>query len=235
YVDGQSLTIVPRFGAGKEALASRAVELVGLKPDAILAAGDDPARAARDATDAIPIVMADSSDPVGDGLIAGLARPGGNVTGLTSLATLLRAKRLELLRAVAPGVSSVAVLWVSNTDESPNLHELQAAAEALGVQLSVVTARGAGNLASPFADASLGRVDGLIVLAGTSTRSTQAYQRQIADFATERRLPAVYESRTFAEAGGLMAYGPNIPDLFRRAAAYVDKILKGTKPADLPV
>src|SRR5436190_6872644 len=93
YVEGQSLTIVPRFGAGKEALASRAVELVGLKPDAILVAGDDPARAARDATDAIPIVMADSSDPVGDGLIAGLARPGGNVTGLTSLATLLRAKR----------------------------------------------------------------------------------------------------------------------------------------------
>jgi putative ABC transport system substrate-binding protein len=233
YSEGQNLAIMARFGASPEGLANNAAELVGLNVDAIVAYEDGAIRAAQDATATTPIVMADSSDPVRDGLIASLARPARNVTGLTSLAGPLRAKRLEILKHTVPGLARVAVVWVSDSEQAPDLRELQEAASALGVQLSFLTARRPDLLGSSFADTIQGPVDGLIMLADSSTRA--GFSRSFANFAAEKRLPAIYEARGLAQDGGLMAYGPNLPEQFRRSASYVDRILKGAKPADLPV
>jgi putative ABC transport system substrate-binding protein len=235
YVEGQNLTLVLRNGSGKEAIARNAAELANLPVDVIVAVGNDPVRAAREATGTIPIVMTESSDPVGQGLVASLARPGGQVTGLTTLGARLGAKRLELLKAFVPGAAHVAVLWVSNTGEEPDLRELQETAAALGVRLSVARGNGLALLSSSYDQMLKGGVDGAVVLTTVSVRSAPMYQKRLADFAIERRLPAIYEWRDIAEAGGLLAYGPSLPAIFRRAAEYVDKIFKGTKPSDLPV
>lgn len=235
YAEGQNFILVPRYGAGKEALASRAADLAGQSVDVIVAVGNDPVRAAREASPTIPIVMTESSDPVGEGLVATLGRPGGQVTGLTTLGAQLGAKRLELLKAVAPGITHVEVLWLLNPDEAPDLRELQEAAATLGIRLSLVRIVGPSFLSSSYLEAVKGGVDGLVVLGAANLRAVPMYQRRLAEFAIGRRLPAIYEARDVAEAGGLLAYGPNLPGMFRRSAEYVDKILKGTNPADLPV
>jgi putative ABC transport system substrate-binding protein len=192
---------------------------------------DDATRAAKNASTTVPIVMADSRDPVRADLIASLARPGGNVTGLTSLTAELGPKRLELLRLALPSVRRVAFLWQARTDEPPDLRELQPAAEGMGVQLLPVSFRAFGNVALPLAGLE-GSVDGIIVLTLGSARADAA---RITALLNVTRLPAIYDAGTFVHADGLMAYGANTPELFRRAATYVDKILRGTRPADLPV
>ena len=193
----------------------------------------DVVRAAREATSEIPIVMANSGDPVGTGLIASLARPGGNITGLSLLLPELGGKRLALLQEAVPKVSHVAVLWNPTNAAKPlEWKSTQVAAGALGVRVTSFEVREPTDFASAFAAIVKARSNALIPLAEPLTR---AHRRQIAEFAAKNRLPMIAELRDFAEAGGLMSYGPNLPGLYRRAATYVDKILKGAKPADLPV
>jgi ABC-type uncharacterized transport system substrate-binding protein len=190
--------------------------------------------AAKQATRPLPIVCAAAGDPVGSGLVTSLARPGGNVTGLSGLS--LVGKRLELLTQAVPGVSRVAVLWQpggqgERTDKDM-VKEADVAARALGVRLQVVEARGPDDFDKAFSDMTRARADALMVLGGTMFISER---RRLVDLAAKNRLPAVYLWREFVDAGGLMSYGANTADLYRRAATYVDKILKGAKPADLPV
>ena len=205
-----------------------------VKVDVIFAPGTAAAQAAMKSTATIPIVIATAGNPVGDRLIAGFARPGGNVTGLTMLAgPELGGKYLELLKEAAPGVSRVAVL--GNPLTAPHtavLKEARIAARALGLELQPVNARRSDEIEGAFAAMSRARADGLIVLPDPVFLNLRA---RIADLANKARLPAMYGFRDEAEAGGLMSYGTNLPDLTRRAAWYVDKILKGAKPADLPV
>ena len=233
YVPGQHFTVEERHADGsEERLLDFAAELVALPVDIILAAGTQAALAAKQATTTVPIVMV-SSDPVGSGLVASLARPGGNVTGVTGLAVQLAAKRLELLTAVLPGASRVAVLW--NPADPPRLtefQETQGAAEALGVRLQSLEVQEAGELAAAFAAATLEGAEALIVLGDPFT---VAHRTRIVELAAQSRLPAMYRDRPFVEAGGLMGYGANPYEPYRRLATYVDKILKGARPADLPV
>jgi putative ABC transport system substrate-binding protein len=228
-----------RDAEGKlERLPALAAELVALKVDVIVSAGGTPpALAAKQATRTLPIVFAFAGDPVKSGLVTSLARPGGNVTGSSMLGTAeLVGKRLELLTQAVPGVSRVAVLrhpgFVSERADKDNLKAIDAAARALGVRLQVVEARGPADIDKAFADMTRARA-GALAVTGSPMFTTE--RRRLVDLAAKNRLPAVYESREDVDAGGLMAYGPNWADLFRRAATYVDKILKGTKPADLPV
>ena len=231
YRDGREVTVVPRWGSSPQGLAQAAAELVGLAPDVLVTVGDEVAAAAGGATAAIPIVMADSGDPVGAGLVASLARPGGNVTGLSSLGATLSPKRLELLRATVPEASRLAVVWVAITEGAPDLRELRAAGAALGVRLEPLILGNPVNLAGQLHGLAA-EVRGAIVLTDTWTRSVP---EQVAPALNAARLPAVYEASAFVQAGGLLAYGPSLPDQFRRAATYVDRILRGAKPADLPV
>jgi putative ABC transport system substrate-binding protein len=214
-------------------LPPQAVELVRAGVDIIVAGGEAPIRAARQATDRIPIVMAISADPVGSGLVASLARPGGNVTGMSALASDMASKRVELLKEIVPDASRVAVLWnPSNQSKVTEWRDTQAAAQTVGLTLHPVEARTPGELDGAFASILRDRPDGLI----TFTESlTLAFRDQIGMFALKNRLPMVAELREFAAAGGLATYGTSRPDLWRRSAFYVDKIVRGANPADLPV
>jgi putative ABC transport system substrate-binding protein len=232
YVEGRNVVIEYRDAEGKsERLPALAAELVALKVDVILAGGDPQALAAKQATRTLPIVFTAVGDPVSMGLVTSLARPDGNVTGLTSTTGLdLVGKRLELLKQAVPGVSRVAVLW-QRTDKD-TLTGAEAAARALGVRLQVVEARGSADFDRAFSDMTRARAGALSVFGGAMFANERG---RLVGLAAKNRLPAVYPAREYVDAGGLMSYGPNLADLFRRAATYVDKILKGAKPADLPV
>jgi ABC-type uncharacterized transport system substrate-binding protein len=234
YVEGQNIAIEYRFSEGKyERLPGLAAELVRLKVDVIVASSPPATEAAKQATSTIPIVFTVSGDPVADGFVASLARPGGNLTGLATISPELVGKQLEMLKTVAPKVSRVAVLQnPSNQGHRPTLRRAEDAARTLEVQLQILAARNPSEIEAAFAAMSSQRAGGVLVLRDAMFR---AHRAQIVALAAKSRLPAVYGLREEAEAGGLMAYGASVPLLFRRAATYVDKILKGAKPADLPV
>ena len=235
YVVGKNIIIEYRFAEGKfDQVHSLAEELVRLRVDVIVAVVTQASLAAKHATRTIPIVFAAVSDPLGSGLVASLARPGANVTGTAGMSADLIGKSLELLREVVPAVSRVAV--ICNPDnaiyQAQMLRDTQLAAGRLEVELSIVAARGPHEFTTAFASIASTQAGALMVL-GDPVYS--AHSAQIADLANKSRLPAMYTLREYAVAGGLMAYGASFTDLFRRAADYVDKILRGTKPADLPV
>ena len=238
YVEGRNVVIEYRSAEGKlERFPALAAELVALKVDVIVTGGGTLAPlAAKQATKTLPIVFATAADPVTSGLVTSLARPGGNVTGLSGLIPELVGKRLEQLKQAVPGVSRVAVLWqpgeVGERTEKDMLKEAEVAGRALGVRLQFVEVRGPADFDRAFSDMTSARAGALIVLGGTIFLTER---RRLVGLAAKNRLPAVYPAREYVDAGGLMAYGPNVADLFRRAASYVDKILKGAKPADLPV
>ncbi len=237
YIEDRNLEIEYRDVEGKyERLPALAAELVALKVDVILAAGTPQPLAAKQATRTIPIVFAGAADPVGSGLVTSLARPGGNVTGLSLLSPELVGKCLELLKQAVPGVSRVAVLWQpggsGERTEKDMLKGAEVAGRALGVRLQFVEARGPADFDRAFSDMTRARAGALTVLASNMILGER---RRLANLAAKNRLAAVYPLREFVDAGGLMAYGPDLVDVFRRAATYVDKILKGAKPADLPV
>ena len=230
YVEGQNVAIESRYADGRfEKLPGLATELVRLNVDVIVASPTEAIRAAQGATKTIPIVMAFSGDPVGSGIVAQLGHPGGNITGLTTMAAELTAKRLEFLKAIAPTISRVSFLANQATPKQ-FVSEVEAAGRVMGVHISAVMVQDANELDRTFSAMAKGAVDGLVV-----DLVLHEYRRRIADLAIRHRFPAVSGPREFAAAGGLMAYGPDYRDLFRRAATYVDKILKGVKPADLPV
>ena len=234
YVEGQNVTVEYRYAEGREErLPDLAAELVALSPDVIVSVATQANLAAKQATSTIPIVMANSGDPVGTGLVASLARPGGNITGLTALAVGLAAKRLQLLREAVPSVSRVAVLWnAANPSSVRGFAETQDAAQALGVDVQSLEVRGPDDFGDAFASATKGRPDALIAI---PTPLINGQRKQIAEFAVTHRLPSMSEQKQHAEVGFLMAYGPNVVDNYRRSATYVDKILKGAKPGDLPI
>jgi putative tryptophan/tyrosine transport system substrate-binding protein len=234
YVEGQNIDIEVRSAEGEyDRLPALAAELVRLPVDVIVTGADPAIRAAQQATGTIPIVMGVVVDPVGTGFVASLARPGGNITGLSMMAPVLAAKQLELLKETVPGLSRVAVLWnPTNPGNAPQLREVQVATGALGVRLQPVEARGPNELEHAFLAMTKEQADGLLVLAESMLLDDRA---KVVDLAAKSHLPAVYGLREHVEAGGLMSYAANISDLYRRAAYYVDRILKGTKPADLPV
>jgi len=236
HVEGQNIAIEYRYAEGKsDRSPSLAADLVRLKLDVIVTTGTLPTLAARNATRTIPIVMLGVGDPIGSGLIASLARPGGNVTGLSLFAGVeILGKSLELLKEAIPTASRVAVLV---NPSNPVVHRQQlgaisVAAERLKLELQILTASGPSEFESAFRSATQKRANALDVVPETLFFM---HQKQIVDLAAKTRLPAIYGSRESVEAGGLMAYGPSLPEQFRRAATYVDKILKGAKPADLPV
>jgi len=238
YVEGRNVVIEYRDAEGKlERLPALAAKLVALKVDVIFVGGGTRVTlAAMQATKTVPIIFTGVGDPVESGLVTNLARPGGNVTGLSSLGPELVGKRLELLKQAIPRVDQVAVLWLpgalgERTDKDM-LTGADVAARALGVRLQFVEARGPDEFARAFSDMRNARAGALTVL--PSNRFLREHRRLV-DLAAENRLPAVYTSREFVDAGGLMSYGANSADLHRRAATYVDKILKGAKPGDLPV
>jgi putative ABC transport system substrate-binding protein len=237
YVEGRNVVIEIRDAEGKsERLPALATELVALKVDVIVVGSTPQALAAQQATRTLPIVFASASDPVASGLVTSLARPGGNVTGLSNLGTELVGKCLELLTQAVPGVSRVAALWqpgvLPERTEKDMLKGADVAARALGVRLQVVEARGSADFDRAFSDMTRARAGALTALPSVMFFNER---RRLVDLAAKNRLPAVYTTREFADAGGLMAYGPNFADMWRRAATYVDKILKGAKPGDLPV
>jgi putative ABC transport system substrate-binding protein len=235
WIEGRNIVFEFRYsGTEIERYPRLAAELVALKPDVIATGLGEPAiRALKAATTTIPIVMAVSADPVGTGLVASLARPGGNVTGLSILAPEVGGKRLELLREALPKVSRVAVLWnAAYPGKAVEFKETQRAARALKIALQSVEVRSARDFDAAFAAIVRGKPDALVAL---SEPLTLTHWHQIVAFATERRLPMISEIREFAEAGGLMTYGASLPALFRRAAFYVDRILRGTRPDELPV
>jgi putative tryptophan/tyrosine transport system substrate-binding protein len=220
--------------AEAERLPELARELVGLKVDVIVTATDVAIAAVKRETQTIPIVMANSSDPVGTGFVVSLAHPGGNITGLSSISPELSGKRLELLREVVPGLSRVAFLWNPDVRGAVlDYKETEGAASSLRVQLQSVEVVRAEDFDRAFSAVTKGRAQALIVPGANPLAF--ANRDRIANFAQRNRLPSMYGQREFVDAGGLMSYGPSTPDMHRRAATYVDKILKGTKPADLPV
>jgi putative ABC transport system substrate-binding protein len=234
YVEAKNIIIDYRYAEGKfERLPDLANELVRLNVDAIVAGETEAIRAAKQSTSTIPIIMAVTADPVGSGFVASLARPGGNITGLTSVSTDLSGKRLELLKETVPRLTRVAILWNSgNPDNATQLREAESAATAVGVQLQPVEVKSSNDFDKAFSVITKGRAGALYAL-GDSLIATN--RKRIVDFAAKNRLASMFSTRAAVEAGALMAYGTNFLDLFRRAATYVDKILKGTKPADLPV
>jgi putative tryptophan/tyrosine transport system substrate-binding protein len=235
YVEGKNIIIEWRFAEEKlDRLPALAAELVGLKVDVLITGGSAPTRAAQKVTSTIPIVMVGDNDPVGSGFVASLARPEGNITGLSTLAPELSGKRLDLLKEIVPRLSRVAVFGISTQPGNAQiLKEVELAAGALKVQLQYLDVLSSKNIQTAFRAAVKGRTEAvLIILPGRVATSRRI---EIADFAVKNRLPVIYSGGTFVEAGGLMSYGVNLLDLDRRAARYVDKILKGRKPADLPV
>ena len=234
YVDGQTVVIEGRwYGDQTDLVQVLASELVRLPVDVIVAGTSPAPEAARRVTSTIPIVMLSHPDPVGSGLVASLARPGGNVTGLSSVSPELRGKQIQLLQEALPGLSRVAILSnPSIPSHVTDVRETEAAARALKMRLRVLEVRAPSELAGAFSTAAKERVGALVVLSGTIFF---AHRTRIVELATQNRLPTMYSWRENAEAGGLMAYGPSLRDNWRRAAWYVDRILKGAKPGDLPV
>src|SRR5262245_18038950 len=234
YVEGKNIVIEYRSAEGKaERVPDLAAELVRLKVDIIVSSGPTSTHQAKKATSTIPIVMAFDDDPVGSGLVASLARPGGNITGLSTLSPELTGKQLELLKETIPKLSRVAVLGTSTRPgTAQGLTETELAAGALGVRLQYLDVVSSKDIETAFGEASKGRADAVLVL-GSPILNSQ--RKQILDLAVKGRLPATYSRPEYVEEGGLMTYGVSISDLFRRSATYVDKILKGRKPADLPV
>jgi putative ABC transport system substrate-binding protein len=237
YVEGRNVVIEVRDAEGRnERLPALAAELVALKVDVIVAPSTPGAMAAKQATKTIPVVFTALSDPVTSGLVTSLARPGGNITGVSFLAPEQVGKRLERLKEAVPGVSRVAVLWqpgdVPETTAKNLLKEAEVAARALGVRVQFVEARGPADFGRAFSEMTKAHADALSVLTSAILFNEH---RRLVDLSAKHRLPAVYPWREGADSGGLMSYGPNVADLYRRTAFYVDKILKGAKPGDLPV
>jgi putative ABC transport system substrate-binding protein len=235
YISGQNLLFECQFTEGREERApSLAAELVSLKPDLIVAHSSANALAVKRATSAIPIVMVSVTDPVGRGLVASLAQPGGNVTGLAySAGVEIVGKQLQILKEVVPKASRVAVLgYLSSVPSSGYLREEEAAAQALGVTLQTYRVQTPEELPGTFAAMTTARTEAFLVEAWPFT---YIHRQRIVTLAAQSRLPGIYHHRGFVEAGGLLAYGVNEPDLWRRVGFYVDKIVKGAKPADLPV
>jgi putative tryptophan/tyrosine transport system substrate-binding protein len=234
WVEGQNIAIEDRWADAKtERLPALAAELVRMKVDLILTLSWPAAVAAKQATSTIPIVIVAAGDPVGTGLVVSLAHPGGNITGLGDLATELSAKRLELLKEAVPTLSRVAVLW-NSADGGMTLRfrQIQVAAVKLGVTVRPLGIQEPGDFEQAFAAMAQERPDALFVIADPLVTSNR---KRILDFTAQNRLPAMYEFKSYADDGGLIAYGPSMPDMLRRGAAYVDKILKGARPSDLPV
>jgi ABC-type uncharacterized transport system substrate-binding protein len=236
YVEGQNLVMESRYAEGRaERLPDLAAELVRLPVEVMVAGGSPAIRAAQHATRTIPIVMAGTSDAVALGFVASLAHPGGNITGLSDLSAELHGKRLELLKETVPHASRIAVLANPASPYSASrMHTLTVAAQTLGVHLHVVEVRRADELDTAFAALPQARADALLVVEDALVLST-SLGGQIAERAAMSRLPAMYGWREYVDAGGLMSYGPSFQDTYRRAAYFVDKILKGAKPADLPI
>ncbi|HWH76793.1 MAG TPA: ABC transporter substrate-binding protein [Candidatus Binatus sp.] len=234
YVEKQNVFIEYQYAEGKlDRLPALAAELVRLKVAVIVTEGTTATRFAKQATSTIPIVMAQDPDPVGTGFVVSLARPGGNITGLSNLRPELSGKRLELLKEIVPKLSRVAVFGTSTVPgHAQSLKETELAAGAVGTKIQYLDVGGLKDIETVFRTASTARVDAVLALGSPFLLSNRT---QVIDLAIKNRLPAIYYSTEFVEDGGLMSYGVNIPDLFRRAATYVDKILKGAKPADLPV
>lgn len=234
YIDGQNITIEYRYAQGKfERLPVLAAELVRLNVDVIVTGGSTATRAAKEATRTIPIVMTNDNDPVASGFVASLARPGGNITGLSTLRPEISGKRLELLKEVVPGLSRVAVLGASDNPGNPQaLSEAEQAAAALKIQLQYLDIRSPKDIEPAFQEARKGRAEGVLELGGPLLN---VHRSALVNLAAKSRLPTMWVRQSFVEAGGLMCYGVDPDDLARRAAIYVDKILKGAKPADLPV
>ncbi|MBI2231257.1 MAG: ABC transporter substrate-binding protein, partial [Deltaproteobacteria bacterium] len=234
YIEEKNVAIEYEFAQGKlDRLPDLAGELVRQKVDVIVVGGSTATRAAKNATKLIPIVMINVTDPVVLGFVVSLARPGGNITGLSNLAPELGGKRLELLKEIVPQLSRVAVLGDPNSPAyGPQLNELKLAARALGLQLQPAEVRGPGDLESAFSAMIKARAGALM---GLQQPTIDILRERIIDLAGKNRLPAMYPNRENVEAGGLISYAADISTMFRRAATYVDKILKGTKPADLPV
>jgi len=234
YVEGKNVVIAWRSAEGKfERQDELAAELVQLKVDVIVSSGPTMTQAAKEATATIPIVMAQDSDPVGNGFVASLARPGGNITGLSVLAPELSGKQLELLKEILPKLSRVAVLGNSNEPaNAKTLKEIESAAKSFGVQVQPLDAQAPKDIAPAFRAATKARADAVLVLASAIVTD---HRTQIANLALKSRLPAIYGSSIWVSDGGLMSYGTSLADLSRRAATYVDKILKGAKPAEIPV
>jgi putative ABC transport system substrate-binding protein len=235
YVEGQDIAFEWRSAEGKaDRLPGLAAELVRLKVDVIVTGGAGATRPAKEATSTIPIVMAQDSDPVGSGFVASLARPGGNVTGLSTLHPTISGKRLELLKEVLPRLSRVAFFGTSSwAGNAQGLRESELAAAALGVSLQYLDVVDPKGLEIAFRAAGKAQAEAALMLVWNPILSPR--RKEVAELAVRSRLPTVFREREHVQAGGLMAYGPNIPDLFRRAATYVDRILKGAKPGDLPV
>jgi putative ABC transport system substrate-binding protein len=234
YVEGKNIIIEWRYAEGEPDHERKfAAELVRLKVDVIVTAGSTSTRAAKEATATIPIIMTQDPDPVGNGFVASLARPGGNITGLSNLGPELSGKRLELLKEVVPRLTRVAVFGTSSfAGNAQILREVELAAGVLKVKLQYLDVLGPKDIETAFRGASKGRAQAVLVLAG-GVFTTQ--RTQLAALAVKSQLPAIYYATDFVEDGGLMTYGANRSDLARRAATYVDKILKGAKPAELPV
>jgi putative ABC transport system substrate-binding protein len=234
YIESKNIVIEPRYADGKfDRLPELAVELVHLKVDVIVSGGQTPTRAAKQATNTIPIVMANDRDPVGEGFINSLARPGRNITGLTNFAGELSGKRLELLKEIIPKLSRVAVIGTSTVPGNVQaLKETELAAGAYKVQLQYLDIINSDNIDATFQLIRKGAADAVLVL---SSFLLNSHRKQIIDLTIKDRLPATYNELEYVENGGLMSYSVRSNELYRRAATYVDKILEGAKPADLPV
>jgi putative ABC transport system substrate-binding protein len=234
YVEGKNIVIEYRYAEGKpDRLNALAADLVSFKTDIIVTGGSAPTHAAKEATVMIPIVMTQDIDPVGNGFVASLSRPGGNITGLSNFAPELSGKRIELLKEIVPRISRLALLGALTLPaNSQALREAELASGAFGVQLQYLDLRDLKDIETAFRAASKGRAEAVLALPSLVLIS---HRTQIADVAAKNRLPAMYYAAEFVEDGGLMSYAPNFADLSRRAATYVDKILKGAKPAELPV
>jgi ABC-type uncharacterized transport system substrate-binding protein len=235
YVEGKNIAIEYRYGEEKpDRLPALAAELVRLKVDVIVTAGSGLTRAAKISTNTIPIVMAQDTDPVANGFVASLARPGGNITGLSNLAPEISGKQMELLKEIIPKLSRVALLETSSTNpaNAQQLKEIERAAGAFKVQLQHLAVLSPKDIETAFRGATKGQADAVLVQQGSIFNS---HRTQIVKLAVKSRLPAIYSHSQYVIDGGLMTYGASLPDLDRRAATYVDKILKGAKPADLPV
>jgi putative tryptophan/tyrosine transport system substrate-binding protein len=234
YIEGKTIVVDDRYAEGKlDRLRSMTAELVQLKADVIVTSGPIGTRTAKEATATLPIVMAYDNDPVGSGFVASLARPGGNITGLSTHYPEITGKQLELLKEIVPKMSHLAVLGDSSEPfTAQSLKETERTAKAFGVQLQYLDVKDPKDVKGALEDARKRHADAAIVLASAIFISQRS---QLADLAVKNRLPAVYQASEYVEAGGLMTYGASITDLFRRAATYVDRILKGAKPADIPV
>jgi putative ABC transport system substrate-binding protein len=235
YIEGKNIVIQWRAAERKPGgLSALATELVRLKVDVIVVTGLGDLRAAKEATATIPIVMVVDSDPVRSGFVASLARPGANITGLSTLAPELSGKRLELLKEIVPRLSRVAAFGTSTSaGNAQELKEVELAAGVFGVKLQYLDVLGPRDFETAFRAASKGRADAVLMMVSGALAGD--LRTEIAELAIKSRLPVIYQRQEYVEAGGLMSYGANRSDLFRRAATYVDKILKGTKPAELPV